>query len=443
MAVVDPFGGGASGTAAAEGDDDDDPEFLLNAGKPATRRVMGAVRSNPAAVDSLRSGVSATATNVGSNNAGSPADDRMKIAWRYQSMPKFSSSLTSSGTSTSFRKASGASDSKVPYCSVFDLTKHIEQDVLEKAEQVGVLLLIDPSRDENLGTAYGKVLELLQKKIEEGGFGNDKSASSGATTNTSVLRIAIHAVGTPYWGPADQFVCCFKITSLIIRRYIDRFWANVALTSITQIQILYRFLAKLRALVRNASACCFVTVPAHLYGDHYQVRSHHIIRRLEYLADAVVEIESFAGSPRQLHPAYTNPSPGTPPYHGLIHPIKLPSIRCLVPASYRSLSETQLRSLAFRVRRKRFAIETFHLPPEDGEDEPSGGGNQPAQKKGPRRMLGELGESGSGLGGSGSSSVDRLAKQMSRNVSIGYERGSGFGMGCGGGGGTGTNPLDF
>lgn len=50
-------------------------------------------------------------------------------------------------------------------------------------------------------------------------------------------------------------------------------------------------------------------------------------------------------------------------YHGLIHPHKLFPIDTAVQTT--RLDNVQLHSLGFKVRRKRFLIEEFTLPPED------------------------------------------------------------------------------
>lgn len=55
-------------------------------------------------------------------------------------------------------------------------------------------------------------------------------------------------------------------------------------------------------------------------------------------------------------------------YHGFFHVHKLPVLNSLLPPSTKLsvLSAGGSNDLAFKLRRKRFAIETFHLPPEGG-----------------------------------------------------------------------------
>lgn len=63
------------------------------------------------------------------------------------------------------------------------------------------------------------------------------------------------------------------------------------------------------------------------------------------------------GSPREMNPLYTSD------YTGLVHPIRLPRWHSVTINS--RISPLDLKSLGFKVQRKKFTIETFHLPPED------------------------------------------------------------------------------
>lgn len=129
-----------------------------------------------------------------------------------------------------------------------------------------------------------------------------------------------------------------------------------------------------------------ITIPAHLYGTADQRHAFDgsttspFIHRIEQLCDASVRIESFAG-------ALTNASSAASAYHGLFHVHKVPVLNALIPSSTKLSilldgsakgsggpsgpggnggSSKGVNNLGFKVRRKRFAIETFHLPPEGG-----------------------------------------------------------------------------
>ena len=58
-------------------------------------------------------------------------------------------------------------------------------------------------------------------------------------------------------------------------------------------------------------------------------------------------------------------------YHGLFHVHKLPTLNSLIPSSTKLsvLSGGGGNNLGFKLRRKKFTIETFHLPPEGGINE--------------------------------------------------------------------------
>lgn len=60
-------------------------------------------------------------------------------------------------------------------------------------------------------------------------------------------------------------------------------------------QTVYRFLLKLKSLLReyNSRAAAMVTLPAHLMRNMHNGPAQ--LRRLEWLCDTVIELESFAG----------------------------------------------------------------------------------------------------------------------------------------------------
>ena len=52
----------------------------------------------------------------------------------------------------------------------------------------------------------------------------------------------------------------------------------------------------LKSLMRSSSAVCMITIPAYLYNDFEHVSHHPLIRKMEHVCDAVIEVESFAGT---------------------------------------------------------------------------------------------------------------------------------------------------
>ncbi|KAJ3408500.1 Elongator subunit elp4 [Chytridiales sp. JEL 0842] len=264
-------------------------------------------------------------------------EEKMKIAWRYQSLPK----LGSAGVTSQMVVAKGDG----AYCHVFDVTKQMPASVMEAAADR--ILYLNPSewikQGHSEAQVYAKLLDQIKGLIKHGAF----SLSSPLPPNPktpSFLRIAIQSIASPYWGTGTG--------------------------QPASAQALFRFLTSLRSLLSTSRAVCMLTLPAHLYADAHLVSSSPFIRRVQTACDGVIEIESFAGSSRLFPESFTEG------YHGLLHIHRLPALHALTHAS--RLSTPDLHSLAFRLRRKRFLVEPFELPPEsetgqgrsqDGSDE--------------------------------------------------------------------------
>ncbi|KAI8365911.1 Elongator complex protein 4 [Radiomyces spectabilis] len=262
--------------------------------------------------------------------ARSNADaDRMKIAWRYSHLKKFETSVkaklatpppvpSDKNSATSVDKAEAA----VPYCTLFDLTKRIPEELLKQANTT--LLDAPNSFDDPDSDDYKTLLNDIRQLIIENNFSS--AIPAPANTQRNILRLGIHSLASPSWrskSPHD----------------------------------LFKFFHALHGLLRFSFGAAVVTIPAHLYEEN-----PNFIRRIEYIADAVIEIESFAGSAIHNEASYTQN------YHGFFHVQKVPVLNSLLPPSTKLsvLSAGGSNDLAFKLRRKRFAIETFHLPPEGG-----------------------------------------------------------------------------
>jgi len=232
-------------------------------------------------------------------------DEKMKIAWRYQTQPKVQTTVLSG----------------IQFGHYYDLTKVMDQSKVESAE----IRYASAMDDENLldsqgplkNSDYCHLLREIQNQIDQGfhtGQGNAKR---------NILRIGIHSLGSPLWGENGGI----KTSD------------NSFDPSLTQ------FFLALRAKLRSALAVAMVTVPTHLFHDK------GFIRRLERVSDTVIRLESFAGSSKEKNPVFKE-------YHGLLHLIQLPRLNSLAPA------QPETTDLAFKLRRKKFTIEKLHLPPE-------------------------------------------------------------------------------
>ncbi|KAJ3105455.1 Elongator subunit elp4 [Phlyctochytrium planicorne] len=264
----------------------------------------------------------ATARTLGALRTG---DDRMSIAWRYQNQPRVSTTISGAAA---IRKGDG------PYCYKFDITKTIPKTTLEAAAATIAVVDVNSwsAEGKTARVIYSRLYSAIQEFSRIGPYEPTKTASP-----RSFLRIAISAVGSPFWGTDAG--------------------------SLEALNELYRFITSLRALLKNIYGVCVITLPGHLYNDAHGVSSSYAIKRLYHACDGVLEVESFSGSSRIFPPEYTTD------YHGLLHVHRLPTPNSLTSGTPLSMSD--LHSLAFKVRRKRFTVETFQLPPETEEADKS------------------------------------------------------------------------
>ncbi|XP_067043391.1 elongator complex protein 4-like isoform X3 [Acropora muricata] len=232
----------------------------------------------------------------------------MRIAWRYQSQPKFE-----------------CTPSYAKFGHYFDLTKVMDEDRVQSvpAQTFNVTNEMTERQDRQLGrkhiAVYETLLSRIKSTIRDGGF----CTSDKELGNRTILRIVLHGLGSPLWGN-------------------EHYRPDTINPSLTQ------FLFQLRAVMRSALAVCLITIPTHLFQELA------LIRRVQRLCDTVIKLESFVGSEMETNPVYKD-------YHGLFHILRLPrlnSLVCHAPESF---------DLAFKLRRKKMTIEKLHLPPDLSE----------------------------------------------------------------------------
>ncbi|KAJ3257902.1 Elongator subunit elp4 [Boothiomyces macroporosus] len=196
------------------------------------------------------------------------------------------------------------------YCHTFDLTKQIDKSTLAKAN-ISLINRETVESAEQGSNSYEKLLSLLKTQLLQ------------------ILRVGINSIGSINWDDGDS------------------------------ISEMYKFFYNLRRLVRGTNIVVFLTLPEYFYQSENGKNYSSIIKRVEFAVDAAIEVESFAGSTKFFDANYTSD------YHGLIHPVHIFRINSLIEST--RLSNVQLHSLGFKVRRKRFSIEPFVLPPEDSD----------------------------------------------------------------------------
>ncbi|RUO95905.1 PAXNEB protein-domain-containing protein, partial [Jimgerdemannia flammicorona] len=259
--------------------------------------------------------------------------------------------------------------SPILFCHTYDLTKRIPAAAVEAASLS--LIEIPSEFDDGYEDGqddYAVLLERIRRVVEEDGFRHRRSTlpisssqprhpssltPSPSTGDRNALRIGIHSLASPHWRSRTSHV-----SNPLLSRLVVPLPAPTAHPT-SHPQDLFRFFHALRGLLRFSYAAAVVTVPAYLYAND---DAPGLMRRIEHVCDAVVEIESFAGS------LVASTAPYAQTYHGLFRVHKLPALNSLLPSSTKLsvLSGGGRNNLGFRLRRKRFAIETFHLPPEGG-----------------------------------------------------------------------------
>ncbi|KAG8001485.1 Elongator complex protein 4, partial [Nibea albiflora] len=151
--------------------------------------------------------------------------DAMKIAWRYQNLPKVQSALASSSR----------------FGHYYDVSKTMEPEIRQAATCHRFYLPEHPTQSSpthsTMLESYSALLKSLQEVIHREGF----DVAAPMTKSRNILRIGLHSLGSALWG---DDLCCHDNPK------------NVhALTS---------FLYGLRALLRSSLSVAVVTVPSHL-----------------------------------------------------------------------------------------------------------------------------------------------------------------------------------
>nr|XP_045013069.1 elongator complex protein 4 isoform X2 [Jaculus jaculus] len=241
------------------------------------------------------------------NHKTPEANTPMKIAWRYQLLPKVEVGPVSSSR----------------FGHYYDASKKIPQKLLEDSKWHGFFLpekLSSTLNPESCSSTHGymKLLQFIKNIIYEEGF----DGSNPQKKQKNILRIGIQNLGSPLWG---DDICC--------RENCDKS------------HNLTKFLYVLRGLLRTSLSACIITVPTYL------TMNKAVIARVTNLSDTVIGLESFIGSERETNPLYKD-------YHGLIHIRQIPRLNNL------TCDESAVKDLAFKSKRKLFTIERLHLPPD-------------------------------------------------------------------------------
>ncbi|KAG2350575.1 PAXNEB-domain-containing protein [Suillus weaverae] len=241
-------------------------------------------------------------------------DDKIKIAWRYEQMKKFQTTVSCS-TNYSLND---------DLCMTFDLTCRIPTAALDAARQSAQLIPIDVDISED-GTGVIKQIEEL--------LSND--------TNAHAVRICIPALGSPHWGDMQPLAVLTLLHSL--RRLLRRY----------------------------PNACASLSLAPHMCTDTWGGPGW--VQKVGWLTDAAISMSAFGANPSlsSLFPSHhgivqilTLPAPHT------ILPAsdKYSTLRGLSSAAG-TMGGSGENNLAFKCMRKRLIFETLHLDLEGGVTE--------------------------------------------------------------------------
>ncbi|OXM75660.1 elongator complex protein 4 [Cryptococcus neoformans Bt63] len=258
-----------------------------------------------------------------SEGEGGVEGGERKIAWRYEKMGKFQTTVKGNGSNLS-------------------LMTTIPPEALSMMQESGQMSYVAINSDEP-STSRSCVLDEMLKGVWE----KLEHADKGRAT-----RLAVHELGSLDWG-------------------------NISMNEI------HRFIHSVRELLKIKPASALITLPASLILSMGSERES-IVKRLSWGVDACVELKGFADDPT-LPPLF--------PTHGLLTLHSYPTTHALLPSTLKhstllgvSQSSTSASSsgggggagennLGFRLKRKRFVVETVHLGVEGGVGERRTGGD--------------------------------------------------------------------
>ncbi|XP_036391315.1 elongator complex protein 4 [Megalops cyprinoides] len=246
--------------------------------------------------------IASTRVEEGQTKLGDPeGQDSMKIAWRYQNLPKVQTALASSSRFGHYYDVSKTMDAEMRQttkCNSFFLP-----------DELPINSATEPSQ---MNEGYMALLRSIQGVIRREGF----DGATPQNKSRNILRIGLHSLGSALWG---DDICCKENPS--------------------NASSLTTFLYGLRALLRSSLSVGVVTVPSHL------IQNRAIMGRVTKLCDTAIALESFKGLEGETNPLYKD-------YHGLLHVKQIPHLNCLV------CEVPDTKDLAFKLKRKQFTIET-------------------------------------------------------------------------------------
>lgn len=153
--------------------------------------------------------------NDENENITPESEEKMIIAWRYKGLKKFESSVKNKPNIQNkiLNDTIGTKSQQnieKPFCSIFDLTKSIPQNIILENKLMTLINLNEKSDEiiENFNP-YNTLLNNIRKVIEENHFSSLSKLPSNVERN--VLRIGIHSIASPSWQSKSSHVSYFVV----------------------------------------------------------------------------------------------------------------------------------------------------------------------------------------------------------------------------------------
>ncbi|KAJ7130077.1 Elongator complex protein 4 [Mycena crocata] len=254
----------------------------------------------------LPAGVSVDAD---ADDEAGPGADKIKIAWRYEQMKPFQTTVASPAVSTT-----SAEDA----CRTFDLTARIPAAVIADALASGRLEVVEVESESGRPVTAG-LLERLAAILE---------------TRDTPVRICVPCLGSPDWGDLAA-------------------------------QDILRFLHGLRALLRKHShGCASSSLAAELSVDGVAAGW---LQKLGWVADGAITMAAFTANPA-LGAAFPGHH-GLVRIHTLPAPQGLVAASDRFSTLRGAVAGSGENNVGFKCTRKRLVFETLHLDVDGGVGE--------------------------------------------------------------------------
>ncbi|GAB7362333.1 hypothetical protein MBLNU230_g2348t1 [Neophaeotheca triangularis] len=269
------------------------------------------------------------------------AQERMKIAWRYEKLGQVNAGeralpdRTNRASNLDLDPDASGSTQQQPFCHTFDLTKRL---ILPTNVQINHIPINPASSAAQ--SPFDQILQSITRSLQ-------------TTPPSTVHRLVLPTLLSPALYPTHS----------------------------SQPHHVLRFLHSLRALTRQhpTRLTALATLPLELYP-----RSAALIRQAETLFDGVLELTPFPHL-MDLPPTTSSGQKGNEQPQGMLKVHKLP-ISSERGEGGAGVGNSVGEDLAFTVSRRKFVVREFSLPPVEGDAEAQSGQGGGSEVPGGKEM---------------------------------------------------------